>query len=86
MSSEPRTADIEQPPPMPDQAALDAHSRRGFAFPYLGVGLGALVALGAAAWLRSRWREAPLDERTRERLRPRAPRHEAPSAADIRVD
>lgn len=53
--------------------------------PPLAIGLGAFVALGGAWWVRSRWRETSLNERTRDRLSPRRPRQVVPSAADIRV-
>jgi NAD(P)H-hydrate repair Nnr-like enzyme with NAD(P)H-hydrate dehydratase domain len=43
---------------------------------------GSLVAIGAAAWWRSRVGEAALEERTSSRLRPR---HIQPDASDIKV-
>lgn len=80
-----RTAgDEETPPPLAWRPASRGGSHVGL--PVTGIALAA-VAIGAvSAWLFSRYREEPLGARTRDRLQPRAPRHEAPSAADIRVD
>lgn len=85
MRSELSTADSKQSPPSPNAAG---ERSSGWSAPsFLALGLGAVAALGTVVWIRSRSREAPLDERTRDRLRPRlrVVQHQAPSAADIRI-
>ncbi|GGB21919.1 hypothetical protein GCM10011380_09350 [Sphingomonas metalli] len=46
---------------------------------------GTLAVAAGAAWLFSLIRQPSVETRTLDRLNPRPPRHDPPSAADIRV-
>jgi hypothetical protein len=47
------------------------HARRGAGTPILLITIGALAIANAAAWFYFRQQQPKLDERTRDRLRPR---------------